>query len=78
MMPPFDPRTQRQVEHLHRLGPRATAEFLNELAGRIGGMPAISALLTEYARLSPGMVRAAGGDRFPARVLHVVPREARL
>lgn len=70
-------RLQRGAEHLHRLGPRATAEFLSELACRIGGAPAIMALLTEYGRVSPGMVRAAGGDRFPPRVLHVVPREVR-
>lgn len=70
-------RVQRGAEHLHRLGARATAEFLTELANRIGGMPAVIGLLNEYGRLNPGMVRAAGADRFPARPLRAVPREAR-
>jgi hypothetical protein len=40
-------------------------------------MPAIVWLLTEYQqRLTPGMLHAAGGDRFPPRPLHVVPDEA--
>jgi hypothetical protein len=70
-------RVQRGVEHLHlhRLGPRATAEFLGDVADQIGGMPAIVALLAEYERrLSPAMLRATGGDRFPPRRLRAVPR----
>ncbi len=65
-------RLQRGVEHLHRLGARAEAEFLAELAGRIGGLPAILNLLTEYQRLQPNQLRAVGGDRFPARPLRRV------
>jgi hypothetical protein len=66
---------QRRVEHLHALGPRVTAEFLAEVGHPIGGMPAIRGLLAEYERhLSPDMLRAAGGDRFPARQLYLVPR----
>ena len=65
-------RLQRGAEHLHRLGSRATAELLAEVAEKIGGWPVILATLTEYERLSPGQVRAAGGDRFPARPLRVV------
>ena len=68
---------QRRVEHLHALGPRATAEFLVEVADRIGGMPCILGLLVEFEqRLSLDMVRAAGADRFPPRQLHAVPRDA--
>lgn len=68
-------RLRRGAEHLHLCGARTTAEFLAELAGRIGGMPAILALLTEYEmRLNSTLLRAAGGDRFPPRPLHVVPR----
>lgn len=71
-------RLERGGTHLRHLGDRATAEFLTELARRIGGGPAILALLEEYGRLSPGMVRAAGADRFPPRPLRVVPKaEAR-
>ena len=67
-------RLQRGVKHLHLLGDRATAEFLAEVAHRIGGMPAILRLLAEYQqRLAPGMLRATGGDRFPTRRLRVVP-----
>lgn len=67
-------RLQRGVEHLHRCGPRAVAEFLVDLDRRVGGMPATLGLLTEYqARLTPQMLRAVGGDRFPRRPLRVVP-----
>jgi hypothetical protein len=66
-------RLQRGTEHLHKLGARATAEFLAQVAGQIGGMPAIMSLLAEY-ECRPAMVRAAGGDRFPPRPLHAVNR----
>ncbi len=68
---------QRGAEHLHRLGPRAVAEFLAELGSRIGGTPACLSPLNEYGRLTPGKVRAAGGDRPALRPLHVVPRRDR-
>ncbi len=68
-------RLQRGVEQLHRLGPRATAEFLAEIADEIGGISAIIELLTEYGRrITPEMLRAIGGDRFPQRAPLVVPR----
>jgi hypothetical protein len=68
-------RLQRGSEHLGQLGPRAIAEFLVELAGQIGGMPATLGLLAEYERrLTPAMLRATGGDRFPTLRLRVVPR----
>jgi hypothetical protein len=68
-------RLQRGAEHLHALGPRATAELLAEVGARIGGMPCILDLLGEYQqRLSPQMLRAIGGHRFPLRPLRVVPR----
>jgi hypothetical protein len=68
-------RLQRGAEHLHRLGPRATAELLAEVAERIGGMPAVLELLVEYERrLTPGMLQLTGGDRFPTRKLRMVPR----
>jgi hypothetical protein len=68
-------RLQRGAEHLHRLGARATAELLVEVADRIGGMPCIIGLLGEYERrLSPRAIRLSGGDRFPPRPLRVVPR----
>ncbi len=81
-MPTFYPhpldqaRLHRGAEHLHRLGPRAVAEFLTELGSRIGGTPACLSLLNEYGRLTPGQVRACGGDRFPPRPLALVPTSA--
>jgi hypothetical protein len=68
-------RLQRGVEHLHQLGPRATAELLAEVAHRIGGMPCIIGLLGEYERrLSPRAIRLAGGDSFPTRRLRAAPQ----
>ncbi len=66
-------RLHRGAEHLHLLGPRAVAEFLTDFCGRIGGLPACMSLLNEYGRLSPGQVRAAGGDRPLRRMLSTVP-----
>ena len=60
------PHFDQHAAHLHSLGERATAEFLAELASRIGGMPAIVGLLNEYrAKLSPAMIHAAGARRMP-------------
>jgi hypothetical protein len=68
-------RLQCGSEHLVRLGPRVLAEFLTEVSTRVGGMPATLSALAEYERrLSPRLVRVAGGDRFPPRPLLVVPR----
>lgn len=69
-------RLDRGAEHLHQLGARATAEFLMELAATIGGQPAILRLLAEYQnRLSPALLHAAGGHRFPTRRLRAVPAD---
>ena len=78
-MPNFHPqhlaqaRLQRGAEHLHRLGPRAMAEFLAELGSRIGGTPACLLLLNGYGHLTSGQVRSAGGDCFAPRPLALVP-----
>ena len=76
-MPSLDRlRLDHGAQHLHDLGPRATAEFLMELAASIGGLPATMRLLAEYQnRLSPDLLRAAGGDRFPRRRPRVVPAD---
>ena len=66
-------RLQRGVEHLHRLGARATAEALAEVADRIGGWPALLSVLTEYEqRLTPAMIRSAQAARFPPKTLRRV------
>jgi hypothetical protein len=63
------------VEHLHRLGPRVVSEFLAEIADKVGGWSVMLDLITQYEmRLTPQMLRVAGGDRFPALPLRVVPR----
>ena len=67
-------RLQRQVQHLYRLGARATFEAFVEIAERIGGGPAISEVLAEYERCSPELLRAVGGDKFPKPPLHLVPK----
>ena len=68
-------RLQRGAEHLHRLGPRATAELLAEVGARIGGLPCVLGLLANYElRLTPAMLRQVGGDRFPPRQLREVPK----
>ncbi len=68
-------RLDRWAAHLHALGPRVTAELLASLADRIGG-PALLGLLAGYERLTPGTVRALGGDRFPPRPLHIMESKA--
>lgn len=65
-------RLQHFANHLHRCGPRMIAEAFADVADRIGGGPAIFAVLIEYQRIRPAMLHAAGGDRFPHRPLHEV------
>ena len=76
MIDPFTAlRLERGTQHLYSLGPRAVVGFLQELTARIGGMPATIGLLTEYERrLTPKMIVAAGGDRFPTRRPMAVPQ----
>ena len=79
-MPTMTPTDRMRLdcgaEHLHRLGPRATAEFLTELAATIGGGPAIMRLLAEYQnRLSPALLQSAGEHRFPTRRPRAVPAD---
>jgi hypothetical protein len=53
-------RMQRDVAHLYGLGPRGVFEFLLKVSDQIGGLPAITRLLTEYRRQSPAQRRAGG------------------
>ena len=66
-------RLQRGVEHLHSLGARATAEALAEVAGRIGGLPVILAVLGEFSTVTPHKLRTTGGDCFSSRPLRQAP-----
>ncbi len=66
-------RLQRGAEHVHRLGARALAELLAELArDRCELVATLDRLDAWRAGLTPDLVRAAGGDRFPPRPLHEV------
>jgi hypothetical protein len=66
-------RLQRGAEHLHALGARALAEMLAELArDRCDLAGTLDRLDAWRAGLSPELLCAAGGDRFPPRPLHEV------
>jgi hypothetical protein len=66
---------RRGSEHLHRLGPRAMAEFLAEIAAAQGCGAELLARLDDWrARLTPELVRAVGADRFPPTIA-LVPHE---
>lgn len=59
---------QRQVEHLHRLGPRAIGELIREVAAGED----LDSALAAYQRLTPSLLKALGGDRFPPTPVHEV------
>ena len=65
---------QRNVERLHRLGPRSQYELLRELEQRFGCGKFIRNRVKRYAELDPGLVQALGGDRFPEAPVHEVRR----
>jgi len=66
------PHFERQVLHLHRLGPRAVAELLIEIAHCTDQSGVIADHLQAYARLDPAVLRAIGGDKFPPMALELV------
>ncbi len=61
---------QRQIEHVHRLGARAVAELLHEVAAGEN----LDHALESYGRLTPGLLKALGADRFPPVPIHEVRR----
>jgi hypothetical protein len=69
-----DPRFNRDVTRLVELGPRAVAEFLAEIGRDYLLRLVIEELLRRYVtRLTPEMLRAAGGDRFAGAQVRLVP-----
>ena len=56
-----DLKRQRRIEHVHRLGPRAVGELLYEVADGED----LDRALEAYERLTPALLKALGGDRFP-------------
>ena len=77
----MSPKHRMQIEagamHLHSLGPRATAEFLIAITEPIAGLPFLIEMLHDYQRLTPAMLRAVGGDRFPPRLSPVPTQRSR-
>jgi hypothetical protein len=66
-------RRQQLLRRLHDLGGRATAEFINEIVDKFGIEAFVDERLAAYtARLTPAMLAATGGDRFPPRPLRLV------
>ena len=60
-----DLRFRRQVEHLHGLGARATAELLAELGAERSIQTIIDRKLDRYIELTPEQLKATGGNHFP-------------
>ena len=67
-------RLERGVRHLHAQGSRAVCELLAELAERGDAVPHLLRRLDAYNALTPAMMRAASGDKFPPRPLRQVPK----
>ena len=65
-------RLERQIEHVHALGPRVFAELLGDIARRTGQSSFIADRLQSYAALDPEAVRFAGGDHFPPMPLGLI------
>lgn len=67
-----DLRFHRQVERVHALGARVTAELLAEIGAERGIQTIIDQKLATYAKVDPGMIEAVGGDDFWPVPLHEV------
>ena len=63
-------KRQRQIEHLHRLGERAVGELLREVEDGED----VGTALEAYGRLTPDLLKALSGDRFPPLPIHEVRR----
>ncbi len=59
-----DLRFRRQVERVHLLGPRVTAELLAEIGAERSIQTVIDQKLDHYAELDPAALEVTGGDRF--------------
>jgi hypothetical protein len=66
-------RRQRQVEAIHELGPRVLHELLDELDRHHRLGQDLDRRLERFAVIDLAILRAVGGDRFPARPLREVP-----
>ncbi len=67
-----DLRFRQQVERLHALGLRVTAELLAELGTERSIMSVINQKLRTYASIDPQALQALGGDKFwPAPIREI-------
>ena len=69
-----DLKFRRQVERLHKLGPRATAELLAELGAERGIATIIDSKINTYVEIDPAAIEALGADKFWPAPLREVPR----
>lgn len=69
------PRMEHHAALVHALGPRVLLELVLEIAAANDAIPDAADRLAAYATLTPAMLRAAGGDRFPPRRPRLVPRD---
>jgi hypothetical protein len=66
-------RRQHLARSVHRLGARVLFELLDEIARQHGIAEDVDRRLAAYVdRLSPQMLRATGGDRFPPSPTRVI------
>ena len=69
-----DLKFRRQVERLHALGPRATAELLAELGAERSIATIIDQKLDCYTEMDPAAIEAIGGGDFWPLPLRAVRR----
>ena len=72
-MTPADVRRCRNVESVHRAGPRALLELLKALGAMHGIQASIDDMLEEYAGLDPFVLEVLGGMEMPRPPLLAVP-----
>ena len=69
-----NPRFQRKVDHLHRLGPRAVGELLAQLGAKHSIQTSIEQTVDHFAEIEPEALDAAGGNRFWPAPLYKIRR----
>ena len=68
-------KRQRQVTAIHGLGARVVFELLDELDRRYGLGEGLDLRLERYAGINPDVLRAVGGDSFPAAPIHHIAED---
>ncbi len=63
---------RRQIEHLHRLGPRALYELLVETGEQRLCRTYLEQRVQRYAEIDPEHLAALGAEHFPRPPLHEV------